>query len=286
MERSYNQDAFYGGNFNGFQPGVSAFDNWGADDLGTWNVGVFKPTNNVFATDTSDEVGVVGRLTRLGWYECGGASLLHVGGSAAWHTPVNDEITFRARDAIRTGLSVEWPIPASTGVLAGDDITWLNGELVAVNGPWTLQSEYLVNVMDEAADIVGGVVQPSVGTVVYHGGYMQLLLFLTGEHDNYNKKTGVFERVIPHRNFYFRRGFVASGPGAWQIGARYNFLDLNDATLDGGILHNVTCGLNWFWNPNFKIQFNYMATHRDAPLAGELGDGWIHGWGVRFAHDF
>ena len=25
---------------------------------------------------------------------------------------------------------------------------------------------------------------------------------------------------------------------------------------------------------------------RDAALAGALGDGWIHGWGMRVAHDF
>jgi phosphate-selective porin OprO/OprP len=287
MERSYNQDTFYGGSSNGFVPGISFFDNWGASDLGTWNLGVFKPVNGVFGSALGDDdFAVVSRLTRLAWYEYGGASLLHFGGSVLVEAPADGQITFRTRDAIRTGLSVDWPIPATTGDLAGDVLQWFNGELVAVNGPWTLQSEYLVSVYDDAAAIVSGVVQPSVGTAVYHGGYMQLLLFLTGEHDNYNKKTGVFERMIPHRNVYFRRGFVASGPGAWQIGARYNFLDLNDATLDGGILHNVTCGLNWFWNPNFKIQFNYMATHRDAPLAGDLGDGWINGWGVRLAHDF
>jgi hypothetical protein len=27
-------------------------------------------------------------------------------------------------------------------------------------------------------------------------------------------------------------------------------------------------------------------TYRDAPLAGDIGDGLIHGWGMRLAHDF
>ena len=70
------------------------------------------------------------------------------------------------------------------------------------------------------------------------------------------------------------------------MAARYNYLDLNDNGLNGGILHNFTAGLNWFWNPNMKIQFDYMATHRDAALAGNLGDGWINGWGIRVASDF
>jgi phosphate-selective porin OprO/OprP len=287
MERSYNQDAFYGGSFNGFWPGVSCYDNWGAGDMGTWNWGLFKPTSTVFAANANDgDYATVLRLTRLAWYECDGASLLHFGGSAMAHSTVEDRITFRTRDAIRSGLSVDWPVPASTGSLAGDDLQWLNGEMVAVSGPWTLQSEYLISFMQDAAPVIGNVVQPIVGDVFYHGGYVQILCFLTGEHDNYNKATGVFDRVIPHDNFYFRRGCGPAGPGAWQIGARYNFLDLNDNGIDGGILHNLTCGLNWFLNPNMKLQFDYFATDRDAPLAGDLGDGWIHGWGIRLAHDF
>jgi phosphate-selective porin OprO/OprP len=286
MERSYNQDTFYGGSHNGFMPGISCFDNWD-DDFGTWHVGLYKPTDNVFGSiANSGEAAGAARITHLLWYDCEGAELLHIGGSVFAFSPLDDRITFRARDAIRSGLSVEWPVPASTGTIFGDDAQWINGELVGVHGPWTFQSEYLISALNDAADIIGGVVQPSVGTVTYHGGYAQLLVFLTGEHDNYNKSTGVFDRVIPNRNFYFRKGCVESGPGAWQLGVRYNYLDLNDKTLNGGVLHNVTCGLNWFLNPNLKFQFDYMATHRDAPLAANIGDGWVHGFGIRVATDF
>jgi hypothetical protein len=52
MERSYNQDAFYGGLFNGFLPGVSAFNNYGDDQIGLWHIGIYKPTDNTFASST------------------------------------------------------------------------------------------------------------------------------------------------------------------------------------------------------------------------------------------
>ncbi len=290
MERSYSQDAFYGGLYNGFWPGIAAFDSYGDDEHGTYNMGLFKPTNNVFAFNATDgDYAVVGRLTRLAWYECEGASLFHVGGSVMQQAPVDDRHIFRTRDAIRTGLSSGWPVPASTGDISGDDIQFINSELAAVEGPWTFQAEYTTSYMQNAAAIVGNVVQPGVGTVNYNGGYVQVLYFLTGEHDRYNKLYGAFERVIPHENYFVLRnsaGQVGGGRGAWQIGARYNYLDLNDNGLNGGILHNVTTGLNWFWNPNMKIQFDYMATHRDAALAGNLGDGWINGWGIRVASDF
>ncbi len=68
------------------------------------------------------------------------------------------------------------------------------------------------------------------------------------------------------------------------MGARYSWLDLNDKGIEAGILHDVTLGLNWFFNPNMKVQFNYSVTHRD--VAGDGSDGLVHGFGTRLAFDF
>ncbi|HTN77930.1 MAG TPA: porin [Pirellulaceae bacterium] len=317
MERSYNQDAFFGGVFNGFTPGIAALGTFGDDEMATYNIGIFKPTNNVFAYNTGDgDYAATARLTRLLIYEDDGAQLLHVGGSFRQGTAVGNNVgggavsgsrfqQFRTRDAIRTGLSGNWPTPANI-TLAGDDQQTANAELVAVHGSWTFQSEYLVNGLQNARSTTiglgpGGGTQtgtivngPDVGTAIYHGGYVQVLYFLTGEHDHYEKKNGFFGRVRPHENAFWVRdedGCSCHGWGAWQVGARYNYLDLNDKGLNGGQLHNITTGVNWFLNPNSKLQFDYIATYRDAalPAAGGIadpGDGWIHGWGMRFAHDF
>jgi phosphate-selective porin OprO/OprP len=297
MERSYNQDTFYGGAFNGFNPGITASGTYGDDEIGTYNVGIFKPANNVFGFNTGDgDYSVTGRLTRLLWWEDDGRRMFHVGGSLRQATAVSTNVgagssnpfrsqTFRTRDAIRTGLSGNWPTPANI-TLFGDEEQTANMELAAVYGLWTFQAEYLVNALQDARLTGGG---PIGTTAVYHGGYAQVLYFLTGESDHYGKKLGAFERVRPNENFFLVKdthGQRCFGSGAWQIGARYNYLDLNDEGLNGGILHNGTFGLNWFLNPNMKMQFNYMVTYRDAPLAGDIGDGLIHGWGMRLAHDF
>ena len=297
MERSYNQDTFYGGVFNGFNPGVTASGTYGQDEVGTYNVGIFKPTNNIFAYNTGDgDYAVTGRLTRLLFWEDDGARLVHLGFSARQATAAATNVgsssttplrsqTFRTRDAIRTGLASHWPTPANI-TLFGDDSQTANFEFVVVHHSLTLQSEYLVNGFQDARR---NAFDPLGTNAFYHGGYVQVLYFLTGEHDHYGKKVGFFERVQPAENFIFMKndsGSFFTGRGAWQIGARYNFLDLNDEGLNGGILHNGTLGLNWFLNPNMKLQFNYIATHRDAPLPNHEGDGWIHGWGMRVAHDF
>jgi phosphate-selective porin OprO/OprP len=297
MERSFNQDAFYGGLYNGFQPGVSIYNTYDNEN-GVWNMGLFKPTDNVFASGNGDgDYAVTGRITRLLAYDDDGRRLLHVGLSGRQGTAVQKAgfpfrvQVFRARDAVRTGLSAGWPVPAGITVL-GDDIQWANGELVGVLGSFTFQSEYLVSALQDARLATSA--DPT--NLVYHGGYAQVMYFLTGEHDHYNRKTGVFERLRPNTNFFKPNkcdGGI-SGMGAWQIGVRYNYLDLNDNAINGGVLHNLTAGLNWFWNPNMKWQFNYSATERDvSAVAGSVagtpintGSGMIHGFGTRVAMDF
>lgn len=294
MERSFNQDTFYGGLYNGFTPGIAAFNNYDEDDMGYWHVGAYKPMNSVFAFSTGDgDYALTGRLTHLLYYVDEGRGLMHFGVSARQATGVSQAgaldgqrlTTFRTRDHVRSGLSADWPVPASIS-LFGEELQFLNTEFAMVHGPLTVQGEWLFSRYQDARTTSLG---PPVGTVDYDGGYIQAFYYLTGENDQYNKKTAVFERVKPNENFFLVRdtyGCSAMGLGAWQIGARYNYLDLNDQGLNGGMLHAVTGGLNWFLNPNLKVQFNYNATYRDAPLAPGVGDGWINGWGTRVAFDF
>ncbi len=293
MERSYNQDAFYGGTFNGFTPGIQFFRNYG-DEAGVLSGGLFKPTNTVYAYGIGNgDYSVVVRATRLLAYEDDGKRLVHVGVSGRQATAtqtqgiVGRRQTFRTRDAVRTGLSGDWPVPAGI-TLFGDDQQWVNSELVGVWGRLTFQSEYLVSALQDARSTFAS---PTGTNAVYHGGYVQLMCFLTDDHDAYNKKTGAFERLVPKQNFYCfggKNNCGLCGMGAWQIGSRYNYLDLNDEGLNGGQLHNITNGLNWFWNPNSKFQFNYISTYRDVSQTTTFpnGSGWIHGFGTRFAIDF
>jgi phosphate-selective porin OprO/OprP len=262
MERSFNQDTFYGGVFNGFTPGIQVTRNWGYDDLGVLQYGVFKPANSVFAFNTGDgDYSLVARITRLLQYCDDGRYLSHAGFS--------------------TGLSQDWPVVNGIN-LFGDDMQWLNSEFVMVRGPWTLQSEYLFSFFNDGRTAFS---DPLGNTVMYHGGYVQVLRYLTDDYDRYNKETGVFDRVKPKHPFS-RKGDC--GMGAWQLGFRYNYLDLNDSGLNGGMAHNGTLGLNWFLNPTLKFQWNYMATYRDVDLvpAFVAGSGVVHGFGMRMAIDF
>jgi phosphate-selective porin OprO/OprP len=133
MERSFNQDTFYGGFFNGFTPGASLSKNvW--DDRGSWNIGIYKPTDNVFGFSIRDgDYATTGRLTALPIYENDGRQVLHLGISGRHATTYGDRIRFRTRDALRAGVSTQWPVPADVSTL-GDTFQYINAELAAVNG--------------------------------------------------------------------------------------------------------------------------------------------------------
>jgi phosphate-selective porin OprO/OprP len=291
MERSYNQDTFYGGSFNGFTPGISLWDNF-LEDRASYNIGLYKPVNNVFAFNNNDgDYAITGRLTALPIYEHEGRQLVHLGVSGRQATTYDDRIRFRTRDAIRGGVSTQWPVPADITVF-GDTMQWINTEFAAVQGPWTMQAEWLFSFTSDAQRLAGGApVGPNVDSLFYQGGYVQLLYFLTGESDTYSLEKMAFDRMKPFENFFWVRGEDGCkycGRGAWQVGARYDYLDLNDQGINGGLLHNGTLGLNWFWNPNTKVQFNYIATYRDVSETADFpdGSGWINGFGIRFAQDF
>ena len=53
------------------------------------------------------------------------------------------------------------------------------------------------------------------------------------------------------------------GPGAWELAARYSYLELDSSGIDGGILHDWTLGLNWYLSHNVRAMLGYIVAHRE-----------------------
>jgi phosphate-selective porin OprO/OprP len=102
----------------------------------------------------------------------------------------------------------------------------------------------------------------------------------------YNKFYAAPANVVPLENaFWVRNGSgCCGGWGAWQVGVRYNAIDLNDNGINGGTLNSFTFGVNWFLNPNTKWQFNYDFTNRGQVKTVAAGD--INSFGTRFQYSF
>jgi phosphate-selective porin OprO/OprP len=285
MERSLAFDAFIEGGNNGFRPGIMALNNW-LVDRGSWQFGFFKNNASIFGWNVGDgEYDAVGRVTFLPFATDDNRCLLHVGVGAS-HADLDDgAVRYRARSEIRNGPAVLHNILAESR-LTGNDRTLVVPEVVMNWGPWTIQAEYEAAWTTDARETFPVASADDLGTVFFQGYYVEVLYFLTGEHRAYDRKQGRFDRVIPHENFFWVRGEDGNihGRGAWQLAARYNYIDLKDDGIDGSIVNDVTLGVNWFVNPNMKVQWNYSWAYRDA--AGATSDGIIQEAGVRLAVDF
>lgn len=305
MERSPNMDAFTGANNNGYSPGISAFNNTPDMRLGA-QAGVYK--NNVYDSGFTYNIGDAwtygGRIIATPYYdeESKGRYLIHTGIGAEYRT-FNDNVSaatgfdnvrLRSRGVLRNVASTLDPNYVDTGNFFANSQTLLNPELAIVCGPWLIQSEYTASWFSGAKPAKN--VPASLGSVCLQGSYVEALVFLTGETRAYNRQQGVFGRVVPINNWDRSKGTW----GAWQVGLRYNTIDLNSGPLlNGGNESDVTFGLNWFLNANARFQFNYVLSWvNNAPsvtypgTAGALngarfvGDGSINSFGARMDFNF
>jgi phosphate-selective porin OprO/OprP len=277
MERPDNNDAFYGPFDNGYALGISAL-NWTESERMTWRYGIFQPATNSFGV-ALNKYTVGARITGLPWYEDEGRGLIHLGLGYWGGEIVMNELRVRARPLLRNAPGFADPVLVDTGELPGHQQFTIAPEFAMVLGPLTIQAEWAGEFVSNAVDSSG----VGQGTVFYHGGYVEALYFLTGEYREYVRREGVFGRVVPLHNYHWKKGDAYKACGAWEIGIRFSYLDLNDKSIQAGQLYNWTLGVNWYLNPNMKCQLNYIVEHRDVP---GVAVGWINGFGVRVAYDF
>ncbi len=100
----------------------------------------------------------------------------------------------------------------------------------------------------------------------FDGAYGQVGWTLTGESRKYIPETGSYSAIIPDRPFSLAEG----GWGAWELGARLSYINLNDnftaglplasqpSAVAGGKQTSFTLGLNWYVNSNIRFMLNYV----------------------------
>jgi phosphate-selective porin OprO and OprP len=147
----------------------------------------------------------------------------------------------------------------NTGNLRGRSYNVVNGEALAMWGPATIEGEYyeaIVQRIPTATDYNA----PTLGNPHFYGWHVEAAYVLTGEHRRYDFGTGTLRNPIP-----------CSKTGAWEVAARYSFVNLLDKNVYGGSEHNATLGLNWFVNEHVKVSANYIRAniHPTGTIAGQ-----------------
>ncbi|NLX05981.1 MAG: porin [Phycisphaerae bacterium] len=231
-------------------------------DRATWAVGVFRETDDFSDCSGDTDCSYTGRITCLPWYRDDGARLLHLGAAYSRRSPNNRLLSYGQRPESHLA-----PDFVDTGQFQARRADLIGLETALVHGPLTLQGEYIQNIVDAI----------NSRDVCFQAFYIQAAWFLTGETRPYDRETGVFDRLIPKKSFCCPNG--QRGFGAWEIAARYSYLDLDDGPIEGGRLSDLTLGLNWYLNPNARVMWNYVL----ADLAGD-GDAGI--FQIRLQIDF
>jgi phosphate-selective porin OprO/OprP len=277
LERPDVNDAIYAPFDGGYALGISA-QNWIESERLAWRYGVYRPLTNVFGVAVN-KYAYGARVTGLPLYEENGQSLMHLGVGFWGGQLVQDELRLRARPLLRNGPGFAVPVLVDTGQVVGSRQYTIAPEFALVHGPLALQAEWAGQFLTDA--VANGQAQ---GSAFFHGGYVEATCFLTGETRVYNKRDGVFGRVVPLNDYQLRNGDAFSSIGAWQIGARFSYLNLNDKAIQGGQVYGWTFGLNWFLNANMEFQCNYIVEHREGPTGTPVG--WINGIGLRAIFEF
>lgn len=213
----------------------------------TWSGGVFfDDISDTFKTRIDNNQGfrVSGRLTWLPYYDepSNGRYLVHTG-IGVLHTDDQDNIVrFRARPQVQRG-----PTLIDSGNLNADTYTTGNMEMAIVWGPVTLQSEAFLSQVDLNAG----------NSAKTGGAYAHVSYFLTGEsriYERFGQHGAQFARNKPFTNFFAVPGCV--GWGAWEMKARWSYLDVSD--VNRGQYNDLTVGFNWYWSDRTRIMFDWI----------------------------
>jgi phosphate-selective porin OprO/OprP len=288
-------------------------DDFSNDDLNFANTGAFFGDG---------EFSYTGRITGLVFADCQDHHLLHLGlsythrdaenvqGAPGFSTVGPPMVRFRARPELRDaigGFGDNVSLPGNsgrlidTGALVARGANVAGTELFYIRGPFSVMAEWAFAQAEDAQVpvTVRGRTANVVGNRNFNGGYITVSYFLTGETRTYDRtygREGTFYVERPFTNAYFKRGEDGSwlyGLGAWEVAARYSYVNLNDGPVNGGIFSGWTVGLNWYLSSNLKVQFEYLFNERyDKLSTGTTGgsngniSGNVQGFGTRMQFQF
>jgi phosphate-selective porin OprO/OprP len=308
MERPYLFDA-YENDFS-WDNGVSLSRTYFDDRFYSW-AGVFWDDTRSQAFNVGGDYAVTGRLAWTPVYEDGGRTWLNFCASGSLRAVQNDPERITVRPLVRTGESFQVPNLIDTNpttnpqinqlIYGRDGLQLFGAGAHGACGPLTVGGEYLCRNTPNA--FIGGLPGPGgvlpagvrpAGDLFFDGVYVEVLYFLTpGDYRPLNLKTPGYDRVRPASNFYLLRdgaGGFCHGTGAWEVGARYDHVNVNGGALRAGVnvrvgaLDSLTFGVNWYLNPNARLTADYVHTWCDVSSPGAAGQ--FDALGVRMHFDF
>ncbi len=135
-----------------------------------------------------------------------------------------------------------------TGLLAANRVDTRLLEGAIFRGAASLQSEFAM----------ARVARSERPSPVFTAFYVAGSYTLTGEPRTYNATRGSIRRIRPERPV----GDGSGGYGAFEVAARWSYIDLDDQAVTGGVLSDTSVGLNWYPTNPTRVMFNVVRAMR------------------------
>lgn len=201
-----------------------------------WNLGVYGDRFSEGQTFSSYAHQVAGRIAWVPIESEERGRVLHLGLNLRYGRPDDGKLQLRSRPEA-------FPAPyfVDTGSFGVDNTKMAAIEAYYRPGPLIAGSEYFFQKADA----------PASGNPFFHGGDVVMSWLATGETRAYNTRGGFFNAVSPRRPVY------QGGPGAWEIVARFSYIDLDSRALHGGRFWRFTPMVNWHLSDNARLEMAY-----------------------------
>ena len=218
-----------------------------------------------------EQVSTVGRLAGRPYYDKDWNIHLDLSGEYVFHPAINQagvpnvsRTVFNLQDRPED-RAADMNRLISTGNLSISDVGVYGGE-VAVNWRNLLVQGGFYHIGEDQMKLVS---QPAPH-LDFHGGYVEAGWNITGEPFRYSTGSAAFARPEVGSPFGLTESGFETGPGAWQLGARWSVTNLNSnvtpgvsQSTTGGVFGGLQqiFGVNLSWYPNdwvrFYLQFQY-----------------------------
>jgi phosphate-selective porin OprO and OprP len=213
-----------------------------------WNLGIYGDWLSEGQSFSSYHRQYVARLIWLPIRSEAERTLLHLGVNFRYGEVADGELKLRSRPEA-------FPAPyfVDTGAFPADHTDMASVEAYYRPRNWLFGGEYFVQKADS----------PTMGDPVSHGGDVVISWLATGEVRTYNTRGAYFNAISPDRTVFEK------GPGAWELVARFSYIDLDSGPVHGGKFWRFTPMANWHLSDNLRLSIVYGYGHLERfELAG------------------
>ncbi len=234
---------------------------WGQllDKRAEYATGIFNSNRNSFLNGNNNfAIASLFDIRPFAFFGSEALENFHFGGSVAF-TP---ELNAPNPNILRTNIPTIGPLAVSVPFLqfAPDTLASGGAALWDLHAAWYYRQLSLIAEWQSGYETYAHQASPegSRTPIPVSSYYVQAGYFLTGE------TVQTRNTVEPRRPFGFKPG--QRGPGAWELAARYNALNLSDRVFTGGFadpslwtnrVQLIDLGVNWTWTRNVKFYLGW-----------------------------